>query len=167
MEVKPRYLIYHRLTNTVEEGDISLVKDEILKYVLVKIETKIEDTIADLEQLLRDINMLRNMNMSAVTSSDIDTLIKHSETLKYVSDLVAGYITLSRLNSYEELLQSVSEYLAVEEVSGLLNDEIEMLENHEEYEKAELLRKCKRDTVRWVGFDRHDEYGSIVCEVSE
>lgn len=159
------YLVYYRLTNTVETGDISLVKNEILKYLLVKIETKIEDTIADLDQLLRDINVLRNMDINAVSSSDIDTLIKHSEMLKHTADLVAGYITLSKLSNYDDLIAATNEYLAVEEINELLQDEIEMLLNHEEYEKAEALKKCQRPV--WIGFDRTDEYGSIVCEVSE
>ncbi|MEM3924437.1 MAG: hypothetical protein QXZ48_09160 [Zestosphaera sp.] len=157
------YLVYDRLSVKVKVGNVDVVRNEILRYIQVKAEVLIEDTMLWLNVVLKNIK--NDVKNDSVGYDNINMLTKLSESLLKVSDLLAGYITAQKVSNYKDLINIAGEYLAVEDAGNMLEEEMSRLLLSWKDEDVEMLKKCVKPI--WVGFDKDDEYGSIVCEVSE
>lgn len=155
------YVVYDRAEQKTRiSQDVGIVKEEIMDYLIAYMKYYLNDVMTNLESFQLDLDR------EEVGARDITMIRRQQEMLDKIANSIVVYIKIETANSLEKMLEYASEALAVEnDVSELLSDEIEMLVSHEEYEKAEILRKCIN--ARWVGFDHTDEYGSIICRVSE
>ena len=152
------YVVYDRAEQKTRiSQDIGVVKEEIMDYLIAYMKYYVNDIQVNLEAFQND---LEKRNIGA---RDISMIDKQKELLDKIADCIIAYIRMETANDFEKILSSIDNVLAVEDFRESLKDEIEMLVSHEEHEKAELLKKCQKPV--WVGFDRTDEYGSIICEV--
>jgi len=155
-----KYVIYNRMEETSEIGDITDVKEEIMDYLIAYMKYYLSDVMTNLESFQLDLDR------EEVGARDITMIRRQQEMLDKIANSIVVYIKIETANDFEKMLEYASEVLAVEEINELLQDEIELLTNHEKPETAELLKKCKESKKSvWVGFDRSDEYGVIICEV--
>lgn len=153
------YIIYDRIEQKARFGDITDVKEEIMDYLIAYMKYYVSDIQVNLETFLIDLDR------EEIGARDISMIDKQKQMLDKIADCIIAYIKVETANDFEKILSSIDNVLAVEEAKEIIDDEIELLINHEQTKDAELLKKCKKETAKWVGFDHTDEYGIVICEV--
>lgn len=152
-----KYAVYDRMNEKIRIGDMTVVKDEIMDYIVTYMEYYVSDVLVEMKAFQVDLDKRK------IGASDITMLNKQKQVIDKIIDLVIAFIRVETSNSAERMIKDIEEVLAVEKANDILNDEIESLKSKGRTEDAEILSRCI-DPI-WIGFGHDDEYGTIICEV--